>query len=85
MLKENIIAKQLIENKSLRDEIKRLKGAEGYCKYCARESSMGNESLSKCDCMDVYIYRDRLCILKNDNPMSIKIKINYCPICGNKI
>jgi len=81
----NIIARQLIENKSLRDEIERLKGTDGYCNYCARESSMGNESLSRCDCKDVYIFRDRLCILENDNPMAIKIKINYCPICGNKL
>lgn len=62
-------------------EVKEIKS----CKYCSEESSMGNESLCKCDCKDIYIYQERLCILENDNPMAIKIKINYCPICGNKL
>ena len=85
MLEKNIIAKQLIENKELRDEIKRLKETKEVCEYCGEERSMGNKPIYKDNSKDIYIYGNMLCILESDNSMALKIKINSCPMCGGEI
>lgn len=55
------------------------------CKFCNKESSMGNDSLYNNGFKNIFIYRDRLCLLDDENPMAVRIKINYCPVCGGKI
>ena len=58
---------------------------EKVCKFCNAESSMGNESLGMRNSLDIYIYTNLLCILEKENPWSLKIKINHCPMCGKKL
>lgn len=58
---------------------------KNYCKYCDSRMSHGNDKLCNVNGINMYIVAPLLYILKDDENMASKVKINYCPMCGRKL